>query len=142
MFGTREKEAPMDSYSKPSLVNLIGEGTTIRGAIDAEGDLRISGNVIGNIRCKGKVIVAKGGKIDGDMHAEEADIAGNVSGQLNLSKKLSLRAGCEVEGDIFTKSLNIEDGAVFEGRCIMREATAKVNPIVSKNTESQAGNAG
>jgi len=142
MFGNREKETPMESYSKPSLVNLIGEGTTIRGAIDADGDLRIAGNVIGNIRCKGKVIVAKGGKVEGDMHAEEADVAGNVSGQLNLSKKLSLRIGCEVEGDIFTKSLNIEDGAVFEGRCVMREATAKVNPIVSKNTESKAGNAG
>jgi len=142
MFGNREKETPMESYSKPSLVNLIGEGTTIRGAIDADGDLRIAGNVIGNIRCKGKVIVAKGGKIEGDMHAEEADIAGNVSGQLHLSKKLSLRIGCEVEGDIFTKSLNIEDGAVFEGRCVMREATAKVNPIAAKNTESKAGNAG
>jgi cytoskeletal protein CcmA (bactofilin family) len=142
MFGNREKETPMESYSKPSLVNLIGEGTTIRGAIDADCDLRIAGNVIGNIRCKGKVIVAKGGKIEGDMHAEEADIAGNVSGQLHLSKKLSLRIGCEVEGDIFTKSLNIEDGAVFEGRCVMREATAKVNPIAAKNTESKAGNAG
>jgi cytoskeletal protein CcmA (bactofilin family) len=132
----------METSAKPSLVNLIGEGTTIRGTVDADGDLRIAGYVIGNVRCKGKVIVAKGGKIEGDMHAEEADVAGHVSGQLNLSKKLSLRTGCEVDGDIFTKSLNIEDGALFEGRCIMREATAKVNPIAGKNTEAKAGSAG
>lgn len=142
MFGSRDKEVPTESHTKPSLVNLIGEGTTIRGTFDADGDLRIAGIVIGNIRCKGKVIVAKSGKIEGDMHAEEADVAGNVSGQLNLSRKLSLRSGCEVEGDIFTKSLNIEDGAVFEGRCVMRETTAKVNPIAAKNSELNAGNAG
>lgn len=142
MFGTKEKGTPMETPTKPSLVNLIGEGTTIRGTVDADGDLRIAGYVIGNVRCKGKVIIAKGGKIEGDMHAEEADVAGNVSGQLNLSRKLSLRAGCEVEGDIFTKSLNIEDGAVFEGRCVMREATAKVNPITAKSAEAKAGSAG
>ncbi len=142
MFGNREKGAPMESSPRPSLVNLIGEGTTIRGTVDADGDLRIAGYVIGNVRCKGKVIIAKGGKIEGDMHAEEADVAGQVAGQLNLSKKLSLRTGCEVDGDIFTKSLNIEDGALFEGRCVMREATAKVNPIAGKNTEAKAGSAG
>ncbi len=142
MFGNREKGTPMESPTKPSLVNLIGEGTTIRGTVDADGDLRIAGYVIGNVRCKGKVIIARGGKIEGDMHAEEADVAGQVVGQLNLSRKLSLRSGCEVDGDIFTKSLNIEDGALFEGRCVMREATAKVNPIAGKNSEAKAGSAG
>lgn len=143
MFGTKEKAtAPAESAPRTVQVNMIGEGTTIRGSVDADGDLRIAGVVNGNVRCKGKVIVARGGKVEGDIHADEADLAGVVMGQLHLSRKLNLRNGCELDGDIFVKALSIEEGAVFEGRCVMREATASVNPIAAKAAEAKSANAG
>jgi cytoskeletal protein CcmA (bactofilin family) len=135
MFNPKEKGIASDAPVRSTNVNMIGEGTTVRGTIEADGDLRVAGLVNGNIRCKGKVIVAQTGKISGDLSAEEADIAGHVKGQLAIQRKLSLRNGCEVEGDIFTKSLLIEDGALYEGRCIMRESSASVNPI-SKASEA------
>lgn len=135
MFNPKEKVMASDAPVRSTNVNMIGEGTTVRGTIEADGDLRVAGLVNGNIRCKGKVIVAQTGKISGDLNAEEADVAGHVNGQLAIQRKLSLRHGCEVEGDIFTKSLLIEDGALYEGRCIMRESSASVNPI-SKASEA------
>jgi cytoskeletal protein CcmA (bactofilin family) len=137
MFGTKEKGIIMETPTRSAQVNMIGEGTTIRGSVDADGDLRIAGLVHGSVRCKGKVIVAKGGKVEGDIYADEADVAGTVMGQLHLGKRLSLRNGCEVDGDIFVKSLSIEDGALFEGRCVMREATASVSHITQKSNESK-----
>ncbi len=138
MFGAKEKApaTPEQPAARTGHVNMIGEGTAIRGAVDADGDLRIAGIVNGNVRCKGKVIVARGGRVEGDIHADDADIAGTVIGQLHLSRKLMLRNGCELDGDIFVKALSIEEGAVFEGRCVMREATATVNPIVAKAAEA------
>lgn len=135
MFNPKEKGIASETSVRSTNVNMIGEGTTVRGTVEADGDLRVAGFVNGNIRCKGKVIVAQTGKISGDLNAEEADIAGHVKGQLAIQRKLSLRQGCEVEGDIFTKSLLIEDGALYEGRCIMRESSASVNPI-SKTAEA------
>lgn len=135
MFNPKEKGIASETSVRPTNVNMIGEGTTVRGTIEADGDLRVAGLVNGNIRCKGKVIVAHTGNISGDLNADEADIAGHVKGQLAVQRKLSLRQGCEVEGDIFTKSLLIEDGALYEGRCIMRETSASVNPI-SKTAEA------
>ena len=135
MFNPKEKGIASETSVRSTNVNMIGEGTTVRGTIEADGDLRVAGLVNGNIRCKGKVIVAQTGKISGDLNAEEADVAGQIKGQVAIQRKLSLRQGCEVEGDIFTKSLLIEDGALFEGRCIMRESSASVNPI-SKTAEA------
>jgi len=135
MFNPKDKGTASETAVRTTNVNMIGEGTIVRGTIEADGDLRVAGIVNGNIRCKGKVILAQTGKITGDLTAEEADIAGHIKGQLALQRKLSLRSGSEVEGDIFTKALSIEDGAIYEGRCVMRESQASVNPI-SKTYEA------
>jgi len=43
-------------------INLIGTGTIIDGNIVSNGDIRIDGNLKGNLSTKGKVIVGDTGK--------------------------------------------------------------------------------
>lgn len=106
------------SQKSPSL-NMISEGTIIKGTIKSQNDLRIAGRSEGEAICKGKVIVSSSAHIEGNIASADADIAGKVEGTIKVSNKLSLRQSAIVGGDIFTKVLIVEEGAQLNGNCRM-----------------------
>ena len=65
--------------------NMITQGTTLVGDIFSEGDFRIEGNIKGNIKTSGKIVVGKTGVINGSLEGENADFEGGFSGKLKLS---------------------------------------------------------
>lgn len=116
----------------PSL-NLISEGTRIKGTITSQNDLRISGRLEGEAICKGKIIVSSSAHIDGNLTTVEADIAGNITGTLKISDRLTLRKSAIVGGDIYTKILVVEEGAQMNGNCRMGAGDKELN--ISDDTE-------
>jgi cytoskeletal protein CcmA (bactofilin family) len=100
-------------------INLIGTGTIIEGNIVSNGDIRIDGNLKGNLTTKGKVIVGDTGKISGEVNCKNFDVEGSVDGRVTVMELLSLRAKSKLIGDIITSKLAIEPGAVFTGKCDM-----------------------
>ncbi len=106
------------SQKSPSL-NMISEGTTIKGTIKSQNDLRIAGRLEGEAICKGKVIVSSSAHIDGNIASADADIAGKIEGTVKVSNKLSLRQSAIVGGDIYTEVLIVEEGAQINGNCRM-----------------------
>ena len=115
-------------------INIISEGTVISGNIETQNDFRVAGKVQGQLDVKGKCIVTQSGFISGDLIANDADISGKTDGNLIVGNKLFLRQTAHVKGDIHTKTLLIEEGAVFEGVCRMSE-----NPINSVKEKSNNG---
>lgn len=102
-----------------SSVNLIGPGTTIKGDIETNGDIRIDGSIEGTIKVKGKLVVGNTGKIEGDIQCQNAEIFGEIVGQIGVSELLSLKVSAKMNGDIVTNKLSIEPGAIFSGTCKM-----------------------
>ena len=100
-------------------VNIIGNGTDIKGNIKSNGDLRIDGFITGNINASGKVVVGSTGRVEGEISCQNADISGDVKANIKVTELLSLNANAVVSGDIFTNKLAIEPGAVFTGACKM-----------------------
>jgi cytoskeletal protein CcmA (bactofilin family) len=100
-------------------INLIGTGTAIEGNITSSGDIRIDGNIKGNLNTKGKVILGNTGKVNGEVHCRNFEIEGSLEGKIFVSDLLSLRAKSKVFGDISTIKLAIEPGAFFTGKCDM-----------------------
>lgn len=100
-------------------VNIIGNGTEIKGDIKSNGDLRIDGIIKGTIQASGKVVVGSTGKVEGEIICQNADISGEVKAHIKVTELLSLKANATVSGDIFTNKLAIEPGAVFTGACKM-----------------------
>ena len=100
-------------------VNIIGNGTEIKGNIKSNGDLRIDGFIKGTIQATGKVVVGTTGKVEGEINCQNADISGEVKAHIKVIELLSLKANAVVSGDIFTNKLAIEPGAVFTGACKM-----------------------
>ena len=101
------------------LPNMIGTGTKITGNIETNGDIRIDGEIEGNITSKGKVVVGPNGKVIGEVHCSNAEISGFLKGLIKVSELLSLKNESKLLGDINTAKLSIEPGAVFTGSCKM-----------------------
>lgn len=128
MFNNNKPEKNVNGTSQktPSL-NMISEGTKIKGTINSQNDIRIAGQLEGEAVCKGKVIVSSSAHLDGNISSVEADIAGNVVGTIKVSDKLILRQSAVVGGDIYTKVLIVEEGAQLNGNCRMGTQEGKID---------------
>jgi len=98
---------------------LIGNGTSISGDVQSSGDIRIDGNVIGNVRGSAKVVIGSTGTVVGDVHCMNADIQGKVNGRLNIGDMLFLRGDAVIDGDVYAGKLQIEPNVTFNGHCHM-----------------------
>ncbi|RKX24895.1 MAG: polymer-forming cytoskeletal protein [Candidatus Zixiibacteriota bacterium] len=99
---------------------IIGKDTVITGTLDVKGALRLDGNVKGKVICSDCVTVGATGMVEADIQADTAIVAGHVMGNVCTTEKIELQAKCEMDGDLKTKSLVIEQGAVFCGACSMK----------------------
>ncbi len=107
---------------------LIGAGTTLKGDISSNSDLRIDGTVIGNIQSNAKIVIGANGIVEGDISGNQADIVGKVSGNIRAKELLQLRGDCEVTGNLYAGKLQVEPTATFNGQCHMGSNVVEMNP--------------
>lgn len=109
----------------PAQVNLIASGTKLEGTIHTKDDIRVSGHVDGSLHVQGKAMVAPEGVVDGDLHADDSDVAGTINGELRIKGRLLLKSTARVKGTIHTSRLIVEEGATFDGQCVMGQLDGK-----------------
>ncbi len=112
---------------------IIGKDTTFTGTINISGGIRVDGTVKGKIISSDTVTVGSTGYVEADVEAQSAIIAGKVVGNLNAKENIELQAKSDVEGDIRTKSLVVEQGAVFCGSCNMKEGKSSLGFLPPEN---------
>jgi cytoskeletal protein CcmA (bactofilin family) len=106
---------------------IIGKDTLITGTVDVKGAVRVDGTVKGKVICTDCVTIGSTGLVEADIESNTAVIAGRMVGNVVATEKIELQAKCELEGDIKTKSLVIEQGAVFCGACNMKGSTPNLS---------------
>jgi cytoskeletal protein CcmA (bactofilin family) len=125
MFNSKSKSENEISPSSPASGNsLIGAGTTIKGDITSNGDIRIDGTLKGNIIGSAKVLIGPEGVVEGDIEGQQADVLGTVTGKILVKDLLNLRGKCIVKGNIQALKLQIEPTVTFNGQCHMNTGTA------------------
>lgn len=123
-----------NTNQSPSL-NMISEGTSLKGNIKSSSDIRVAGTIEGEAISKGKIIVISSGKIEGNVKAADADIAGRIEGEVRVSSKLILRQTAIIDGTIFTKSLIVEEGALINGSCKMGSESDSISKAADTDFE-------
>ncbi len=111
----------LSSETDGTMNTIIGKDTIITGTIDVKGGLRVDGTAKGKVICDEAITIGSTGIVESEIEANTIIIAGRLIGNINAAEKVELQAKCEVEGDIHTKSLVIEQGAVFCGACNMKD---------------------
>jgi len=135
MFNNKKEDKQVNTTNgqSPSL-NMISEGSKLKGNIQSQNDIRISGKVEGEATSKGKLIITSSGIIDGNVKAADADISGNLIGEIHITNRLTLRKTAKIDGNIYTKTLIVEEGAQINGDCKMGSDTPLND---SKSSESK-----
>jgi cytoskeletal protein CcmA (bactofilin family) len=117
MFNAKSKSDGLAGSSGGN--TLIGAGTTIKGDLISNGDIRIDGILIGNISGSAKVLIGQDGEVQGDIEGQQADIQGKVTGKLVIKELLNLRGEAIIRGNIHAGKLQIEPTVTFNGQCHM-----------------------
>lgn len=132
MFNGKTKSDVLGEETVSTSASLIGAGTTMKGDITSNGDLRIDGTLVGNINCTAKVIIGANGNVQGDVNGQQADILGKVTGTITVKDLLQLKGGSTVNGNLKAAKLQIEPTANFNGECHMTAAAAAAPPANGK----------
>lgn len=121
MFNTKKPTTDMniEKTNGGNGTTLISSGTTLKGDMSSNSDLRIDGNIIGNINCSAKIVIGSSGVVEGDIFGNNADVIGKISGNIRVKELLQLREDCVVNGNIYAGKLQVEPTATFNGQCHM-----------------------
>lgn len=120
MFNQKSKSDSSSDAPVPSGgASIISAGTTMKGDITSNGDIRIDGILNGNIHCTAKVVIGANGVVEGDISGQQADIMGKVNGSIKVKELLQLKGGSQVNGNLYATKLQIETSANFNGQCHM-----------------------
>lgn len=110
--------------SSSSSSNSLVQGTNIEGSVQADKDIRIDGSLIGNLNCKGKVIIGPTGFVSGDVQCDNAVIEGRFEGILIVADVLHIKETARVEGDVTTQKLVVQPGSIFNVKCKMGQPSS------------------
>jgi cytoskeletal protein CcmA (bactofilin family) len=102
-----------------NVINQIGVGTEITGDVTTNGDIRFDGQLTGNLKTRGKVVIGETGAVKGEINCKNSVVEGKVEGKISVGELLTLKATSSLTGDIITRRLAIEPGAKFSGNCSM-----------------------
>jgi cytoskeletal protein CcmA (bactofilin family) len=111
----RKKHAPQKRID-----SLIGAGTVVKGNIVFAGGLRIDGRVEGSVATvegkSGTLVVSEQASVDGEVNVSHVVINGTVHGPVSAKDYLELQAKARVIGDLTYRTLEMQLGAVVQGR--------------------------
>ncbi len=114
------------------LNGFLDRGSSFKGELEFEDTMRIDGRFNGKIVSKNELIVGDSAQIDGDIHVGRIAISGTVTGKSVADQRLEIHRNGKVYSDIDTPALIIEEGAVFQGNCVMSDRKGNVTNIAAK----------
>ncbi|OYW83957.1 MAG: hypothetical protein B7Z22_11600, partial [Hyphomonas sp. 32-62-5] len=92
---------PAPAPAKPSAPagpnNVIAAGCRVTGNLILTGSLRLSGEVLGDVRCDGALVVEATGKIRGRISASDILVAGALAGEIIAARRIEVSAGGRVD---------------------------------------------
>mgnify|MGYP003704304415 CR=1 FL=1 len=107
-----------------SVADAVPQVTTVVLAVKPQD----TGAVLETIRPHlqpGTLVVSEHARIDGEVQAAHIVVNGTINGPLDARESLELQALSRVKGDVHYKSLEIQQGAVIEGRLVHHASEVK-----------------
>lgn len=107
--------------NKRVITTILGRGSVFNGDFTSEGSVRIDGEILGDVKVVGTLVVGSGARINGNIEADEAIIGGELVGNVQAPEKVELTVTARVIGDITTNVIVIDEHAIFQGKCDMNQ---------------------
>ena len=100
------------------LTAFIDEGSEIEGKYTFHGTVMLNGKFSGEISSGDTLIIGEKGSVNATVRAGVVLISGEVIGNVFATERVELRGTARVYGDVEAPVVVVEEGVLFEGRCI------------------------
>ena len=131
MFGGKGGSKPHNNIEC-----LIGAGTTVEGSIIFSGGLHVDGRVHGDVIAAddkpGTLVLSEQAQIEGEIRVSHVVINGTVIGLVHAAEYVELQPKANVTGDVHYKTLEIQLGAVVQGRLVYESEDQSKNVVKLK----------
>jgi cytoskeletal protein CcmA (bactofilin family) len=94
-------------------MSIIGPDLTITGDLISKGELRVDGEIEGDIKGV-RLVIGEHARVTGNITGEDVILHGEVMGSVR-GLRVSLQSTSRVQGDVYHQALVMEQGAFFEG---------------------------
>ena len=129
----------MDIGKTTGKTSLLSKKVKIEGDIQGDEDLRVEGHFKGNIKVTGDFVIGQSGVVEADVEADNIVIQGKITGNVLARKQLEIQSSGQLLGDCKAKSIDIKEGALFEGRSSMLRSTVSASvPGAGASTSAQS----
>ena len=118
-FFSKKDNVPLDMQS---ISTLISEGCILDGNLKAPAFARIDGQITGDVMVDEGLVIGEKGSILGNIITKEMVVYGTVTGNLQVNS-LEIKASGKITGEIRTQTLQVENGAVYNGSLSMTQNT-------------------
>ena len=98
---------------------LVRDDIESGGVIAFQGEVRVEGRFVGEIKTSGTLFIAQSGNVVGTVRARSVVCEGAIKGIVHATQKVVIHAKGTIEGDVDTPSFQIDPGGRLEGRCFM-----------------------
>jgi cytoskeletal protein CcmA (bactofilin family) len=115
-------------------VMTLGKTLSFKGELFADEDMVLLGRVEGSITHTESLTVGASGVVIGDLSARVLTIKGTVEGDLEASEAIVISPSANVLGDLVAPRVSIVEGAVFNGRVVMKRAA----PVAATKPDESA----
>ena len=119
---TAAKQTPSGSPSETSGREdsepraVISRDICIEGELEGRGNLVIEGRVKGRLQTAGDVCIAASGNVEAVIAARNITIQGRVNANIEARETVTIEPQGILIGDCRARSIQIHEGARFEGR--------------------------
>ena len=127
----------MDKRSAAGSTSLLSKKVNIVGDIEGNEDLHVEGRFKGSIKITGNILVGPTGVVDADVEAENIIIQGKINGNVLARQQLEIQSLGQLIGDCSAQSIDIKEGAIFEGRSNMLKPPASPGASTPPGTKGQ-----
>ncbi|RQH01138.1 bactofilin family protein [Paraburkholderia dinghuensis] len=117
MFGKKNIQA---GIQQTKLATLIAQDVRITGDVEFADGLRLDGQIRGNVTgkpgAKTLLVLSESSAVEGNVHGYDIVANGRIVGDVIAEHFVELKANAHVTGNIRYAQLQMECGAVVEGR--------------------------
>ena len=109
-------KSPQKKQGEFSVNTIIGPDSFVRGDIEASGFTRVDGNVKGNLRAKGRIVIGESARMRSSITGTSITVGGVVDGNILASERLIVLQSALIIGDIYTRRIEADEGCIIHGK--------------------------
>src|SRR5215218_8965818 len=140
---TADLEWNDDPITSAETASLVDRHSAFDGNFRSQRDLKVEGELKGNVTCDGTLFVSEGASIAATVEAEHITVAGELTGEIRCRGRLQILPSGKVRANVATGSLVIQEGAIYEGQLEMVGIElSTLRPIRARSSIASGGDPG